>query len=520
MAMKLPIIYVRGFAGGTAGIDRAVDDPFYGFNEGSVTVRVGGDSQATFHQFESPLLRLILDDGYELFVRGGQRAYLDAQPDKSVVPASIWVHRFYDVSASTLGRRPDAFVLERAAEDLFAFVQLVLAKTGAERVHLVAHSMGGLICRSMIQRVIPEHTGRRDGAIDYVQGLFTYGTPHGGIEFAIGFGVVEKLRDALDVNGAEIFGRDRMYRYLTADLPDAPRADEPPPGWRPEEMPADGFPTERVFCLVGTNPEDYGVAGGLSAKAVGARSDGLVQIDNAYVPDAHRAFVHRSHSGRYGMVNSEEGYQNLRRFLFGDLQVDVELTNLSVRGAIDDEIVWQLETQLAIRGLPILMHEQSTAHHCPIQVEWPSTEDSPDTPLPLLTTFLCSSAGPPRTEAVRNGAGTPARTLRHALRLRLISLRQQDGAFGFFDHLEQTADFDDTLVVDIAPAGERAAPRAWATWNSQIPSAIRDWQPTGEPLSDLEPAPGVWRGHVPVPPSSRSILGPDAAVSITVTARG
>ena len=29
---RLPIIYVRGYAGPTAGIDAQVDDPFYGFN--------------------------------------------------------------------------------------------------------------------------------------------------------------------------------------------------------------------------------------------------------------------------------------------------------------------------------------------------------------------------------------------------------------------------------------------------------------------------------------------------------
>ena len=37
---------------------------------------------------------------------------------------------------------------------------------------------------------------------------------------------------------------------------------------------------------------------------------------------APRAFAYRSHSGPYGVVNSEEGYQNLVRFLFGDLRVD------------------------------------------------------------------------------------------------------------------------------------------------------------------------------------------------------
>ena len=36
---KLPVIYVRGFAGGPSGIGTATDDPFYGFNEGSVQVR-------------------------------------------------------------------------------------------------------------------------------------------------------------------------------------------------------------------------------------------------------------------------------------------------------------------------------------------------------------------------------------------------------------------------------------------------------------------------------------------------
>ncbi|MER5297358.1 hypothetical protein ABT382_35900 [Streptomyces pharetrae] len=59
----------------------------------------------------------------------------------------------------------------------------------------------------------------------------------------------------------------------------------------------------QVFCLSGTNPGDHDVALGLSFAVVGARSDGLVQIDKAAVPGSHGAFVHRSHSGRYGLVN-------------------------------------------------------------------------------------------------------------------------------------------------------------------------------------------------------------------------
>lgn len=79
---------------------------------------------------------------------------------------------------------------------------------------------------------------------------------------------------------------------------------------------------------------------------------GLVQINSAYVPDANFAFVHRSHSGRYGMVNSEEGYQNLHRFLFGDLEVTADLVNIRLPGEVTDDVTWQAETKLSVRGLP------------------------------------------------------------------------------------------------------------------------------------------------------------------------
>jgi len=282
-------------------------------------------------------------------------------------------------------------------------------------------------------------------------------------------------------------------------------------------MPADGFPVDRLFCLVGTNPEDFGAARGLSSKVVGARSDGLVQIDNAYVEGAHRAIVHRSHSGRYGIVNSEEGYQNLRRFLFGGLQVRVDLVGVDVAGAEDDEIVWQLETALAIRGLPVLVHEQSTAHYCPIQIERRPRDDSADTPVPLLVTFL-STAAPRPLDA---DTGQPVQTLRQALKLRLLSVRQRDGLFSFLNHLEQTEDWQDILVVDIAPGEDGQLPRAWATWNSTIPMALRSWAPRPEQqLQDTAPQlTELWRGSIPLPPIAHQLLGEHARVQLTVTPR-
>lgn len=490
---RLPIVYVRGFAG--SGVDTVVDDPFYGFNEGSVHVRVDGAGAPRFHQFESPLLRLLTEDGYRLLVHGDQRAYLERSGDGELDADTVWIHRFYDDAASTLGRRPVEFSVERAAESLFDLIRTVRLKTGAPKVFLVAHSMGGLICRSVLQRVIPD-LGR--AATEYVARVFTYATPHGGIEFAVGWGVLEALRDATGVQGADIFGPERMREYLTSG------ADRGP--FDPRVMPADGFPLDDLFCLVGTNAENYGAALGLSAKAVGARSDGLVQIDNAYVEGAHRAMVHRSHSGRYGIVNSEEGYQNLRRFLFGDLKVSVDLVGLDPPEDAGDDIVWQLETALSIRGLPVLVHEQSTAHHCPIQLGAHRGRDSVDTPVPLLTTFLSSEASRP--------AGRP---LRHALTLRLISVREHDGVFSFLDHLEQTEDWHDVLIVDVEPG---RPPRAWAVWNSRLPSSIREWTPdSADALTDTDPRAGSWQGTVPLPEVAHALLGPKAHVRLTVTTR-
>ncbi|MCH8571572.1 hypothetical protein LSI54_09430 [Nesterenkonia sp. AY15] len=529
---KLPIVYVRGFAGGDAGIDRAVEDPFYGFNDGSVHIRVGLSGKPSFYQFESPLLRLmgegrsdhspgdVRGGGYEVFVRGSQEQYLRDAASGSVEPASIWVHRFYDTSARSLPSRALAggdeddidgseayreFDLESAAESLREFVMLIKDRTGAPRVHLVAHSMGGLICRCLIQKVLPD---RGEHALQHVDRFFTYGTPHGGIHFSVGFGLLEKMRDTLNIQGGNIFGRREMYAYLT---PEAERGDRPPPDWKANRIPPQSFPGDRVFCLVGTNPSDYDVALGLSAKAVGPKSDGLVQIESAYISDANFAFVHRSHSGRYGMVNSEEGYQNLKRFLFGDLQVTADLVHYRLPGEPNKNVTWQAETRLSVRGLPIVMHEQLAAHHCPIQLEWPKDTDTADRPTPLVTTFLSSQEGRPDN----------ATKMRYVLHLRVLSLQENNGLFSFGDHLEQSADFDDMLVVDIeAPDSQRSVPRAWATWASQIKSPLRGYDPPEDAaLTDQDDTAGRWVRHVPLPSPSGSFLGESAAVRLTVQGR-
>ena len=123
------------------------------------------------------------------------------------------------------------------------------------RCYLVAHSMGGLVCRAFLQNT---KLGA-EAARTHVDKFFTYATPHNGIEMA-GNNVPEWLR-ANDLNN---FNRERMAEYLDlkALFSKTKRVD-----WIPEEI----FPSRRVFCMVGTNRSDYSVAASLFANFRGAR---------------------------------------------------------------------------------------------------------------------------------------------------------------------------------------------------------------------------------------------------------
>ena len=546
---RLPVIYVRGYAGPTAGIDIQVDDPFYGFNEGATHVRVNGDGDPAFYQFEGPLLRLMIDENYRLLVRGDQRQYLDDAEDGSVPAASLWVYRFYDQAATTFAAPPqeglvdriwsklhgkvtaDGFDIERAAAGLYDLIMLVRAKTGSSKVFLVAHSMGGLVCRCMIQKVCAG--AGREAAKDIVARLFTYGTPHGGIAFQIG--ALDWAQEMFGPGGADIFSPAKMYGYLT---PGKSFGDRPGPreSWDPQSVDDEVFPRSNIFCLVGTDPKDYGPA----RLVVGPKSDGLVRIEHAYVRGAHRAFVHRSHSGTYGEVNSEEGYQNLRRFLFGRWQVAVSLDGLPAYPSNMQELpeeqrwpVWQADMRLAIRGLPIVLSEQLAAHWCPIQInpELARHVDAADNPVPLAATFLLDPAHEAELAKEHGDSHLPAPhggRMRYVLTLRVFKLVERGGGFRFSDHLEQVPDWADSLIVDVGPPIDGAGLAAWAAWNAEVAGANDRLDPITEGLPEtarhpleLQPDGDTRIGRISLPPAASAlpVLGPKARLTIRVTDR-
>jgi hypothetical protein len=544
---RLPIVYVRGYAGPTAGIDTAVDDPFYGFNAGATHVRIGGDGDPMFYQFEGPLLRLMTDEGYQLLVHGDQHRYLLDAGEQSVPAASLWVYRFYDQAATTFMPPPhdnvverlfrrvhqkvtaDGFGIESAAAGLYDLIMLIREKTGAPRVYLVAHSMAGLVVRCMMQKIclLPDADGRdREPARNLVARFFTYGTPHGGIAFK--YDALDWLEQAFGPAGSDIFAPEKMYGYLN---PGATFGELPPGGlkWDPQELPENVFSAADVFCLIGTDPKDYG----LPRVAVGPKSDGLVFIEHAYVRKANRAFVYRSHSGTYGEVNSEEGYQNLRRFLFGRWGVRVDLADLPPYPGPADPPgpVWQADLRLTIRGLPIVLTEQLAEHWCPIQLndEIQRLGDAPDHPVPLVGTFLLDPGRPAPGQPARDPGQPPhGGRMRYTLTLRVFKLDQQGGTFRFADHLEQVPDWADSLIVDVGPREDGAGIAAWAAWNSAVHGANDQFDPITEGLPEGQRDPlelaregAGYTGRLPLPESARAlpVLGRAASLTISVTDR-
>jgi len=353
-----PIVYVRGYAMTKAEQDETAADPFCGFNLGSTVYRATPDKDKPAKKFifESPVVRLMSDFGYTDVHEDGFDI-LDDEWEGTLPRKSIVIYRYYDEASKLLGtgKTPSMEDFARGLNRLVLRVRDLVCQRPENgiapvdfRCYLVAHSMGGLVCRAFLQNpALGTAEARR-----CVDKVFTYATPHHGIEMA-GVNLPEWF-SGCDMNN---FSRAHMAEYLDVDklYHDTGRVD-----WLPEEM----FPWDRFFCVVGTNRADYQVAMGLSRTFSGHGSDGLVKIENAAVwghttagaaTPCATAYVYRSHSGPFGVVNAEESYQNLRRFLFGDVRADlwVEVESVLLPPEIQGKAVdalYQFELLASPRG--------------------------------------------------------------------------------------------------------------------------------------------------------------------------
>ena len=320
--------------------------------------------------------------------------------------------------------------------------------------------MGGLVVRCYLQNPdIPDIDGltgdKKKESHKGVDKVFTYGTPHRGISLRRGLGWIEGMRDFIDPNNAGNFGPARMREFLS--LPsDAPLHSLN--GW---------FPPERIFCLIGTDAHDYRAAAGLSKHALGPFSDGLVQIENASVLDAPRAFVHRSHSGYYGLVNSESGYQNLRRFLFGEWRVLVEMTDVVVtlptkverkrRDGFKVRASYHIDTVCSVRGVPVELNRRTFDEESAIFRKY---DELTEGPTKLFTVFMMGGA---RVNLRRKSLG-------FALRLQVrVPEYEIDRHLWIDDHYEGGTLFSDKLNIELIP-GDGNDIRMKYGWDSRKPN--------------------------------------------------
>jgi hypothetical protein len=459
------IIYVRGYAMTQGEVDQTTADPFDGFNIGSTTYRaaVDGSRRPRKFIFESPVVRLATDHGYsDIFADGID--IVDEGWDRPIPRKSLVIHRYYEPASGLLGSGEVPHITE-FAKGLSRLVHTVRHWVCANpankvvpedfRCYLLAHSMGGLVCRAFLQN------GACDphGVARCVDKFFTYATPHNGIQ--VGGISVPKF---LGLNEVNTFNPANMSEFL--DLGAVYRRHD-----RVDFIPEDRFASRRVFCMVGTNRSDYEAAMGLSRTFVGAGSDGLVRIDSASVwgvdgqghPTASAAtgYCYRSHSGWFGIVNSEESYQNLTRFLFGNVRVDVRLEVDEVRlpeelaGAAIVDALYQFEALASVRGARWFLTrrlavEDSAAARTHRQLAERKQQND-------YTIYLCS-VFLDELQRVRPRVAQPGQQPKRDLAYRFeINVRvpdyEVDRRFWFDKHFEGGSLFQNAIIAEVTPPG-------------------------------------------------------------------
>ncbi len=364
-----PIVYVRGYAMRMAEREDTFNDTYYGFSATSVEKRQAPAPQYfEADVFEGQLIRFmkIKDYGYADSVNRGLEVF-HSNPARS-----LWVARFYDqdVFRDTIRK------IEDHAEDLYTLVcQTIpqrLRQAGVDlgendrdyRVILIAHSMGGLVCRTLIQNLMP--LKYKQDPKSWIYRLVTMGTPHRGIDLGRVPDLIENfLTTRLNPFDANIFKDDRMRDYLKLDE----TYDVHSLG---NTSTALGFPVKRCFCIIGSDFRSYGV----TKELTGSFSDGLVKQDHAYVvaggrpqegteyPDDQRSFwanVHRAHSGNRGIVNSYESFENIQRFLFGDTRAEISLDDIQIgtnAPATGERYFYDFEFVFSIRKSGTYLHRR------------------------------------------------------------------------------------------------------------------------------------------------------------------
>jgi pimeloyl-ACP methyl ester carboxylesterase len=362
----LPIVLVHGW-GGMGDLRRDFSDaderdPYVGWNighryndpDGWVKIR---DTQ---RNFEGVVLRLVKDYGYydasndedlalmKTFLGENLPADIASDEDKKKLALrpqlrkSLWIFRYYEYNAAHLRFTPqieNELIAElqrcnykpelengrctgvpRYAALLSLRIQQIVCpqchnlrdwKEGdgleLSKVILVAHSMGGLIVRFALQYNL-------FGVRDNVARVLTMSTPHGGARYATPAGFLSWL-PGLRHDDVMFLTPQWVEKYLGGTKPKA-----------------GALGKSEIFCLIGARHDGY-----FPGSHLLSRTDGIVHQDEAFLEGYPYSYVYNTHSGEFGIRENQDSYHLLKRYLFGDLLVKLELTHINFNAGINPQ---------------------------------------------------------------------------------------------------------------------------------------------------------------------------------------
>jgi pimeloyl-ACP methyl ester carboxylesterase len=374
-----PLILIRGFGGFDTDKERSV--AYQGFNDGTVYPHKRGEN----YIYEGMILRLIksfwqyqdatnvvgyyaqpinapavipeelkhLDPGFF----SGEKVVIDPAMALYLMRTAkdlrrtFWVFRYYDLADRNFA------TYGKALARLIDFIRaLAVDKNGVQpKVNIVAHSMGGLLARELVQSTYPNAQRQAE---DYVNKIVTLGTPHRGVSFQI-------IRNWIATEAEEEFERFN------------PRFQEDPNNPASYKHFGEHFPLERLLTVVGTNYRNYRIAPATMLNRFFSvsgeygpnynRSDGLVKQTSAQIPGAPRTFVHKPHGGPDSLITARESFEIATRFFFGNVRVRLRLLRGKITRGYDFFGKSEFFLGMSIKPRRVdfeLFHQSGEAENC------------------------------------------------------------------------------------------------------------------------------------------------------------
>ena len=256
----------------------------------------------------------------------------------------------------------------------------------------VAHSMGGLIARCMLQKIALATAEPKTGREAFRMAA------HGGIVSGNGCHPVEQAAGP----AGSVFALHKMIGYLSPDHEYGYVATKMTAGIRNESMRL----TPQRLLLVGTDPRTTAYRRRLCRNA---RPVPYVTANCGW----HRERVQVMSSSADGEVNVLEEGSNLGIPFRALRCVDCGFGSKPAAQDDGDSVIWQLEVRLAVRGLSVVLSEQLTEQQNPIRLndELQKLQDTAEHPVPTGDDLSVGSEHAPARPSDRRGGehGPPSR---------------------------------------------------------------------------------------------------------------